>query len=193
MHPLRGRHGARRLRPRGGRAVLAGAALDRRGAPGVRRLVLRQDQSRPFLLARLRPRGHALFGQRRPGAAGSRSCDARGLLPRGDQLRLLARRQEGPHARLLLVHSSRARRPSRPAVAPRGCELAAAVRLEPPRPPPLRRGTEFARDPRGTLLEFLQSAYDAGAMLAGWDRDGLRTLLVPDASRRQRISWEVDS
>ena len=28
-------------------------------------------------------------------------------------------------------------------------------------------------DPRGTLLEFLQSACDAGAATAGWDADGL--------------------
>jgi hypothetical protein len=34
-------------------------------------------------------------------------------------------------------------------------------------------------DPRETLLEFLQSAYDAGAALAGWDVDGLRTPWCP--------------
>jgi Family of unknown function (DUF5996) len=34
-------------------------------------------------------------------------------------------------------------------------------------------------DPRGTMLEFLQSAYDAGARLAGWDADGLRSSWCP--------------
>lgn len=34
-------------------------------------------------------------------------------------------------------------------------------------------------DPRETLLDFLQSAYDAGAMLAGWDRDALRSAWGP--------------
>jgi Family of unknown function (DUF5996) len=34
-------------------------------------------------------------------------------------------------------------------------------------------------DPRGTVLGFLQSAYDAGATLAGWDRDALRSSWCP--------------
>ena len=34
-------------------------------------------------------------------------------------------------------------------------------------------------DPREALLDFLQSAYDAGAMLAGWDRDALRSTWCP--------------
>ena len=34
-------------------------------------------------------------------------------------------------------------------------------------------------DPRETLLDFLQSAYDAGATLAGWDRDALRSSWCP--------------
>ena len=36
-----------------------------------------------------------------------------------------------------------------------------------------------ADDPRETLLDFLQSAYDAGATLAGWDRDALRSTWCP--------------
>ena len=36
-----------------------------------------------------------------------------------------------------------------------------------------------ADDPRGTLLDFLQSAYDAGATAAGWDRDALRSTWCP--------------
>jgi Family of unknown function (DUF5996) len=34
-------------------------------------------------------------------------------------------------------------------------------------------------DPRETLLEFLESAYDAGAATAGWDADGLRSSWCP--------------
>jgi hypothetical protein len=34
-------------------------------------------------------------------------------------------------------------------------------------------------DPRETLLAFLQSAYDAGAVLSGWDRDALRSSWCP--------------
>ena len=36
-----------------------------------------------------------------------------------------------------------------------------------------------SEDPRKTLLDFLQSAYDAGALLAGWDRDSLRSAWYP--------------
>jgi hypothetical protein len=34
-------------------------------------------------------------------------------------------------------------------------------------------------DPRAALLQFLQSAYDAGAGAAGWDRDDLRSSYAP--------------
>ena len=37
-------------------------------------------------------------------------------------------------------------------------------------------------DPRQTLLDFLQSAYDAGALLAGWDRDALRSTWCPPSA-----------
>ena len=36
-----------------------------------------------------------------------------------------------------------------------------------------------AEDPRGTLLAFLESAYDAGTATAGWDADGLRSSWCP--------------
>ena len=36
-----------------------------------------------------------------------------------------------------------------------------------------------ARDPRHTLLSFLESAYQAGAVLAGWDREELRSAWCP--------------
>jgi hypothetical protein len=40
-------------------------------------------------------------------------------------------------------------------------------------------------DPRQTLLDFLQSAYDAGATLAGWDRDALRSPWCPTPAVRE--------
>jgi Family of unknown function (DUF5996) len=40
-----------------------------------------------------------------------------------------------------------------------------------------------APDPRGTLLAFLQSAYDAGAGAAGWDRESLRSQWCPSPER----------
>jgi len=37
----------------------------------------------------------------------------------------------------------------------------------------------LSNDPRATLLEFLESAYVAGARLAGWDLEGLRSTWCP--------------
>ena len=62
-----GRPGARLVRRGCGRALLADPGLDRRRLRGVRRLVLRQDQPGPPLLAFLRSRLHAL---RRPPRTG---------------------------------------------------------------------------------------------------------------------------
>ena len=36
-----------------------------------------------------------------------------------------------------------------------------------------------ARDPRGTLLAFLQAAYEAGARLAGWETSGFESSWCP--------------
>jgi hypothetical protein len=40
-------------------------------------------------------------------------------------------------------------------------------------------------DPRMTLLEFLESAYDVGATLGGWDRDALRSSWCPVPAPRE--------
>jgi hypothetical protein len=40
-----------------------------------------------------------------------------------------------------------------------------------------------AADPKQALLAFLQSAYEAGASLAGWDRDDLQTAWCPTPAR----------
>jgi hypothetical protein len=51
-----------------------------------------------------------------------------------------------------------------------------------------------ARDPRTTLLAFCQSAYEAGAGLAGWDTAGLTSTWcpTPDQLRRLRASAAAD-
>ncbi len=44
-----------------------------------------------------------------------------------------------------------------------------------------------AADPRSTLLAFLESAYAAGATLAGWDRTDLESSWCPDPPRREAL------
>jgi Family of unknown function (DUF5996) len=43
-------------------------------------------------------------------------------------------------------------------------------------------------NPRETLLAFLESAYQAGATLAGWDRDALRSAWCPTPVARETLS-----
>jgi hypothetical protein len=44
-----------------------------------------------------------------------------------------------------------------------------------------------APDPRETLLDFLQSAYEAGAAAAGWDEEGLRSSWCPPVITGRRF------
>jgi len=44
-----------------------------------------------------------------------------------------------------------------------------------------------SRDPRGTLLAFLQGAYEAGARLADWDTIGFESRWCPTPSRLQEL------
>jgi hypothetical protein len=69
---------------------------------------------------------------------------------------------------------------------PAGYETAA---VRPARATYDRRFNEFilpydavrtSADPDGALLEFFQSAYEAGADLGGWDRSGLEPVVLPD-------------
>ena len=135
------------------------------GVRGVQRLVQRQDEPGAPLLARPRPRGHALLGPAR-------------------------RRRSTP------IRSPRRRtrtRSSRSASGPATTPSATPPTTPTPRPSPrdcassrFRRASwieygsgslavlpyeavRSARDPRTTLLAFCQSAYEAGARLAGWD------------------------
>ena len=78
------------------------------GVRGVQRLVLRQDEPGAPVLALARPRRHEVLGA--PRARGARRPHrARGLLTRGDLLRVLARRRQPGLLRVLLVHRARAR------------------------------------------------------------------------------------
>jgi hypothetical protein len=45
-----------------------------------------------------------------------------------------------------------------------------------------------ATNPRETLLAFLESAYQVGATLAGWDRDALRSAWCPTPVVRETLS-----
>ena len=107
-------------------AVLARAGAGRPRLPPVPHRLPRQGEPGAFLLGRLRPRGDALL--RPAGAAASgrhprpaRRGDARGLLARGQQRRLLARQRRLSAGRVLFVRLSDAdrlrARPSRAAPA----------------------------------------------------------------------------
>ena len=108
------------------------------------------------------------FSGRRAAVVPERRGRSRGVLARGHQLRLLGRRPDQPVPRVLLVHGAGADRASRgrrcAPRAPSGSRAGAA------RSRSSATRTSGARaDPKATLLSFLQSAYEAGASLAGWD------------------------
>jgi hypothetical protein len=46
---------------------------------------------------------------------------------------------------------------------------------------------QSARDPRSTLLAFCQSAYEAGARLAGWDTSSFESKWCPTAAQLQKL------
>src|SRR2546430_5173743 len=107
------------FRSRRGVAFLAHPRLDGRGARGVRRLVLRQDEPGPPLLARLRSRCHPLRRRAGTGAARHRLRQPRGVLPRGRLLRILGRRPERARGDVLLLYGPRAIRSPCAAAPPR--------------------------------------------------------------------------
>ena len=95
---------ARRVRPGRGRAILADPRLDRRGVRGVRRLVLRQDEPGPPLLALVRSRRDPLRRRAGTGDSRCRSGHRRGLFARGRLVRVLGGRRQRTRAHLLLLH-----------------------------------------------------------------------------------------
>jgi Family of unknown function (DUF5996) len=56
------------------------------------------------------------------------------------------------------------------------------------RPIRTRSSASDSADPRETLLELLESAYEAGAVTAGWDLDGLRSSWCPTPAAREDLS-----
>ena len=82
------RPGARVVGSRRDRALRPHPRLVRRGVRGVQRLVQRQDEPRPSLLAQLRPCRHAFLGAGSAPARGRRR-HARGVLAGGHLVRLL--------------------------------------------------------------------------------------------------------
>ena len=130
----------------------------------------RQGQPGPVLLGKLRPRRRAILGATRSDPPGrraqlSRLGHGRGLLPRGEQPRLVAC-ERAAWSGVLCVHLPRARRLPVCAGPSDGSRLRpASGRVHPAvrcRPRPGRPG-------RGRAA-FFQSTYEAGAELAGWDR-----------------------
>ncbi len=167
---------------RGDRAFRAHPRLDGHRVRRVQRLVQWQDEPGAPLLARPRPRGHALLGPtwRR---ARRRSGHAGGVLARGHLVRLLARRRHGRRCHLLLLHRARARW-ARRATAFRGrlVEYGAGTLAVLP-----YETVHSARDPRTTLLAFCQSAYEAGARLSGWDTSSFESKWCPTPGQLNQL------
>ena len=130
------------------------------------------------VLARLRPRHEQVLGRagRRP--IGRRRGHGRGVLPRGHQLRVLGRETRTIHSPPTTPtphpnpRSSRtcALRPAEASWAAQANGSLAILRYDDVRSAP---------DPKATLLDFLQSAYEAGASLAGWDLADTATQWCP--------------
>ena len=97
---------------------------------------------------------------------------SRGVLARSHQLRLLGWRPNQPVPRLLLLYRLLLYRSGTSGSATPGPSSThrrmARVGQRLTRRPSLRR-RRGSPDPRAALLDFLQSAFEAGASLAGWD------------------------
>ena len=115
-------------------------------------------------------------GASRRRRSSGRRRHAGGVLAGGDLVRLLGRRRQRPGQFLLLLHEPRAGRPSRPAAARRRLGRVRAAGHSPSSP---TTHVRTARDPRETLLAFLQGAYEAGARLAGWDTSDFQSKWCP--------------
>ena len=135
------------LRRGRGAPLLVGARADRPGHVRLTGALPGQGQPRPLLLGRRRPRGDPLLGthraptrRRRPELSGLGAAD--GLQPRGEQLRLLARRvRRGDVLFLRLPRAAGLRRPHRRAGGRR-------LRQEPRRVRPPLHGSPRGGGPR---------------------------------------------
>ena len=125
----------------------------------------------------------------RVGRADTSSADPRhagGLLARGHLVRLLARRRQRRRRRLLLLHGARARRACATSRWPLGAWIALGVVVSLGDPP--LRGRPDRRPIRAaTLLAFCQSAYEAGARLAGWDTTAFNSSWCPTPNQLREL------
>jgi len=142
----------------------------------------RQDQPGAPVLAQPRPRGDPVL--RPPGAAhGRRPGHARGLHARGHLVRVLARRRHGRRRRLLLLHRPRTRGlRDQPLTAGAWTESGSGSLAILP-----YQAVRSARDPRTTLLAFCQSAYEAGARVAGWDTASFTSTWCPSPDQLRQL------
>ena len=160
-------------------ALLADASLGRLDVARNSRAGSAARADRAPLLARLRSRSDPLLERTR--ARGIRTPTQSRARPtrRGSSASDSGPEPEGAGTDVLLLHRARARRPGG-AAAPSGLPASwqqpygeSHFALLP------YEAVRASDDPRETLLDFLQSAYDAGALLAGWDRDALRSTWCP--------------
>ena len=164
----------RSYRPRVCRSFLARAGPGRPGAEDFPGALPGQVQPGAFFLGRRRPGGHPLFRPDRAGTSGRHAESAglgraRSVLARSQQLWVLGRWRPDRLSGLLLVCLSRAARVCGGACAAGRAfysqELGEFLL-------PYDR-VRLADSPDDTLLEFLQSTYEAAATLADWDRQSL--------------------
>ena len=153
-------------------AVLASAAPHRARVPDVPRTLPWQVQPRALLLGLLRPRGVALQRPARSLAQGNGR--PRRVRRRGDIARILAggpvdgRDRSDDSTRTPCLHPPPALPGQR--VRPDGASFFSPTMQEFVLPyEEVRRSP----DPATAILDFAQSTYDAGATLAGWDREAL--------------------
>ena len=177
-HPVPRRPRPRQLRHRCRRPIPPRPAVERRRARGVRRLVLRQGQPGAPVLARLRPRHQPVLRQ----AGAERRRASTRSRPRRTPTRSSAS-ASGPATRTPRSPPTTPTPPpnppsSRAAAAPR--ERRVGSRRRTARSRSSATTTSGAPPtPRRRCSTFLQSAYEAGASLAGWDLADTATRWCP--------------
>ena len=184
-HPVPERYRARRLRSRLRAAVLAGLGLGRHGARGVLRLVLRQAEPGPPVLALPGPGRHPLL---RPPSPTSRWCRPRHPEAYSHEVISFGFWFGDDNTHGPAFYSYTAPEPS--GLTDQPLQPASAVwRRAPNGSMALLAYDQLrdAEDPRITLLAFLQSAYDAGAHTGGWDRKELASSFCPSGVELQAL------
>ena len=154
-----------------GKHLVACDGTKRRCDERVPRRLHREVESGAFLVGRVRSRRDAVQRAARTRAPGRGRDDEGGVLARSDQRGVLARQRHTHRTGVLRIRGS-------------GAGGVRAARVLPPQAfyGDAGAGREFflkyedvrtSPSPRATLLEFLQSTYDAGATLGHWNRKEL--------------------